>query len=150
MPIVDLEFQEALNVSCQIGDSVYYVDTFNAFTTNETVSSGVLGGVQVRENTTTPEYIGIIQDIQNARNRPPYDPTINLAPVVTVDTNLSAGILNGHIAFIFFSKDNKANLSSILGYYADIEFKNNSSKYAEMFSVGVDAFESSYNPGKLG
>jgi hypothetical protein len=150
MPIVDLEFQEALNVSCQIGDSVYYVDTSNAFTTNETVSSGVLGGVQVNENSSTPQLIGIIQDMQNARNRPPYDPTINPAPVITVDTSLPAGILNGHTAFIFFSKDNKANLSSILGYYADIEFKNNSNKYAEMFSVGVDTFDSSYNPVKLG
>jgi hypothetical protein len=42
-----------------------------------------------------------------------------------------------------FSKDNKANMSSILGYYAEIEFKNNSKTEAELFSVGTEVFESS-------
>ena len=42
-----------------------------------------------------------------------------------------------------FSKDNKANMSSILGYYAEVEFKNNSKVEAELFSVGTEVFESS-------
>ena len=46
-------------------------------------------------------------------------------------------------AFIMFSKDNKANLSSLLGYYAEIQFVNNSSTKAELFSVGADVFISS-------
>ena len=142
MPIVDLEFEAPLNVSCQIGDSTYYVDTAGVFTTNETISSGVSGGVQVNRNTIQPEYIGIIQDIQNARNIPPYDPATNPAPLIQVDTLISNAFQN-HVAYIFFSKDNKANLSSILGYYADVAFKNTSKDYAEIFSVGVDAFESS-------
>ena len=45
--------------------------------------------------------------------------------------------------FIMFSKDNKANLSSLLGYYAEIQFVNNSSTEAELFSVGEDVFISS-------
>ena len=45
--------------------------------------------------------------------------------------------------FIFFSKDNKANLSSLLGYYALVEFRNNSKHEGEIFSVGCDIFESS-------
>ena len=45
--------------------------------------------------------------------------------------------------FIFFSKDNKANLSSMLGYFASVEFKNNSTTEGELFSVGCDIFESS-------
>jgi hypothetical protein len=143
MALVDLEFQAPLNVSCQIGDVAYYVDTTNAFTTNETISSGVTGGVEVNQNSINPEHIGIIQHIENPRNIPPYDPTTNPAPFITVDTLLSPSLLNGHSAFIFFSKDNKVNLSSILGYYADVEFKNNTTGYAELFSVGVDVFESS-------
>jgi hypothetical protein len=46
-------------------------------------------------------------------------------------------------AFILFSKDNKVNLSSVLGYYAEIKFKNNSTTTSELFSVGIDMFESS-------
>jgi hypothetical protein len=42
-----------------------------------------------------------------------------------------------------FSKDNKANLSSILGYYASVTFKNDSTDKAELFNVGTDVFESS-------
>jgi hypothetical protein len=42
-----------------------------------------------------------------------------------------------------FSKDNKANLSSLLGYYAEVEFKNNSTDEAELFSIGSEVFESS-------
>ena len=60
--------------------------------------------------------------------------------VVTVGTQIN-NPPNG--AYILFSKDNKANLSSILGYYADIQFKNDSKQYAEVYSVGVDTFNSS-------
>jgi hypothetical protein len=143
MPIVDLEFEAPLNVSCQIGDTAYYVDTTAVFTSNQTVNSGVLGGLEVSQNSVAPQFVGIIQDIQNARNRPPYDPTDNPAPFITVDTALSSTLFNDHTAFIFFSKDNKANLSTILGYYADIQFKNNAKDYAEVFQVGMDVFESS-------
>ena len=142
MPLVDLEFEAPLNVSCQIGDTAYYVNTSLAFTSNQTVSSGLSGGLAVNENITNPEYVGIIQHIENARSQPPYS-TANPAPFITINTNLPATAFHNQPAYIFFSKDNKANLSSILGYYADIKFKNNSTEYAEIFSVGVDAFESS-------
>jgi hypothetical protein len=46
-------------------------------------------------------------------------------------------------SFIMFSKDNKVNLSSVLGYYASVTFKNDSTEKAELFNVGADVFESS-------
>jgi hypothetical protein len=42
-----------------------------------------------------------------------------------------------------FSKDNKVNLSSMLGYYAIARWSNNSTDEAELYSVGADVFESS-------
>ena len=48
-----------------------------------------------------------------------------------------------NISFFMFSKDNTVNLASVLGYHAEVQFVNNSSKKAEMFSVGVDTFDSS-------
>ena len=46
-------------------------------------------------------------------------------------------------AFILFSKDNKANLSSPLGYYASVKLTNDSTTEAEMHAVGMDIFASS-------
>tara|TARA_R110002110_G_scaffold25211_2_gene93748 strand:+ start:13275 stop:14267 length:993 start_codon:yes stop_codon:yes gene_type:complete len=46
-------------------------------------------------------------------------------------------------SYIMFSKDNKANMSSILGYYASVEYRNSSQIKSELFNVGVDFFESS-------
>jgi hypothetical protein len=46
-------------------------------------------------------------------------------------------------SFIMFSKDNKVNMSSILGYYASVELRNNSLGKAELFNVGTSFFESS-------
>ena len=46
-------------------------------------------------------------------------------------------------SFLLFSKDNKANMSSMLGYYADIQFKNSSYQYAELFQIGAEVIESS-------
>jgi len=46
-------------------------------------------------------------------------------------------------SFILFSKTNAANISGILGYYAEAVFKNNSTKKAELFSIASEVFESS-------
>ena len=60
--------------------------------------------------------------------------------VVTVGTQIN-NPPNG--AYILFSKDKKANLSSALGYYAEVKFKNSSTITSELFSVGMEIFESS-------
>ena len=52
-------------------------------------------------------------------------------------TNCSSG------SFIMFSKDNKANMADMLGYYASIELRNSSKTEAELFNVGTTFFESS-------
>ena len=45
--------------------------------------------------------------------------------------------------FIFFSKDNAVNMSSVLGYYNKVIFENNSPKPAELYAVSCDITESS-------
>ena len=44
---------------------------------------------------------------------------------------------------ILFSKDNAVNMSSILGYYAEVKMTNTSTSEAELFQVSADMFESS-------
>ena len=47
--------------------------------------------------------------------------------------------------FIFFGKDNEVGMSGLLGYYAEVEFRNDtrSTNKIELFSVGSEIFESS-------
>ena len=114
MPIT-ITFANDLKVSCQVGDTAYYVPVTTS------------GGFNI--NSSSVVEIGIISGV-NASTK-----------TITVTNNLVASVPNG--SFILFSKDNKANLSSILGYYASVKFVNNSTSEAELFSVGMDIFESS-------
>ena len=46
--------------------------------------------------------------------------------------------------FILFSKNNKANLSSPLGYFASVKLVNDdTTAAAELFSIATEMFESS-------
>ena len=45
--------------------------------------------------------------------------------------------------YIYFSKDNRANISGIVGYFAKTKFVNNSTFPAEIFATAVDYVESS-------
>tara|TARA_Y100001963_G_scaffold153209_1_gene239546 strand:+ start:1033 stop:1377 length:345 start_codon:yes stop_codon:yes gene_type:complete len=45
--------------------------------------------------------------------------------------------------YILFSKDNRANMMTLIGYYAEIKFINKSTSEAELFAVSSDVFESS-------
>ena len=123
MPLITITFPNPINVSVQAGDIAYYTDTV----TN-------LGAQNHRHS----NYSNIIQ----------------IGDIVSIDRLLNSIICNwnpnppGSLfppigSFIMFSKDNKANLSSLLGYYAEVQFVNNSSDEAELFSVGCDVFESS-------
>ncbi len=46
-------------------------------------------------------------------------------------------------SFILFTKDNTQNTGSVLGYFARVQFRNGSTDFAEVFSVGSEIFESS-------
>lgn len=124
MPVpVTLSFTAPLNASCQVGDTAYYVvtTTDGGFTTNGENAIVEIG--QIREIT-------------------PFNGSVALVKCMT-DLPNSGGLAANETPFILFSKDNKANLSSVLGYYADVKMVNNSTAEAELFSVGVDYFESS-------
>lgn len=45
--------------------------------------------------------------------------------------------------FIFYIKNPLGHIGQLKGYYADTQFRNNSTNYAEIFSVGSEVFESS-------
>ena len=119
---VTLSFGAPLNASCQVGDTAYYV-----VTTDD-------GGFE--------KFTGSIVEIGQIREITPFNGSVALVKCMT-DLPSTGGLANNETPFILFSKDNKANLSSVLGYYADVKMVNSSTTEAELFSVGVDYFESS-------
>ena len=129
MPSATLNFSAPINVSCQVGDTAYYVDTSSVggFTVSTTNSMASL------ENTIVE--IGEIREIQGPKTN---------TPAIIVETTLGYNELNGLNRFIFFSKNNKANLSSPLGYYASVKFVNdNNYRTAELYAIEADIYESS-------
>lgn len=121
MALATLTFSAPINVSCQVGDTVYYVAT--------TIS----GGFSVDDSDIV--MIGDIREIQNP---------LGSAPVIIAYTTLGYSELNTLSRFILFSKDNKANLNSPVGYYASLKMVNaDRANPAELFSVAAEVFESS-------
>ena len=62
----------------------------------------------------------------------------------SITCNIAAGTVRPTASsFILFSKDKYSNPSGLLGYYAEVCFKNNSRTEAELFGINADIFESS-------
>ena len=117
MPTLQFTFSQQLNVSAQIGDIAYYTPT------------ATLAQFQVNSN-----------DV------------VKIGPIIFInpnglefwcDSTLSSSMYPSREDYIFFSKDNKANQSNVLGYYAKVKLKNNSKEEAEIYNVSADNFESS-------
>ncbi len=121
MPNITLTFPNSINVSAQVGDTAYYLDN----STNL--------GLHTHSNQEDIIQIGKIESINRILN------TI----VCDWDPNPTWALFPTYDKFIMFSKDNKVNLSSLLGYYAEVQFVNDSPDKAELFSVGADFFGSS-------
>jgi energy-converting hydrogenase Eha subunit E len=107
-----------INTSVKVGDTVYYSNP------------NQLGGFDVDSGIIV---LGTINNITTAAS--------TTTIVCTVDENIQMPTIN--VSFIFFSKDNKVNSSTLLGYYGLAEFRNNSTVKAELFSTGVEVVESS-------
>lgn len=127
MALVTLTFNnQPLNASCQVGDTAYYVSTSNNL-------KGATNDFLVNSDNVTE--IGVIVQIA----------TPLTSPVLTVRAldsfPGSSSDLTGK--YIFFSKDNKANLSSPLGYFASVKMVNNSAIQSELHAVNAGVFTSS-------
>jgi hypothetical protein len=131
MPTVQVTFDKPLNTSVQVGDMAYYCGTTSQ-------------GAYHTANSTTVRQIGKITRIDpwngfGATIHVLWNPIPAFTTIAVFQTFVAAGDV-----FILFGKDNNANLTSLLGYYAEVEFKNNeTNKSSELFSVGTEFFESS-------
>jgi len=118
MAIVNINFNfPNHNQSAQVGDIVYYSHS----------GSGAGGFNNASLDNTV--MLGRIVSISNNNITVEYDNNV-VSPPNPGD-------------FISFAKDKSVNTSSLLGYYASVNFVNDSRKKAELFSVGSEVTESS-------
>jgi len=62
---------------------------------------------------------------------------------ITCEVDPAVAILPQQGDFLMFQKDNAVNMSSILGYYAEVLFTNNSLEKAELYAIGSNISKSS-------
>ena len=121
MANVILTFNFPLNVSVQVGDTAYYTKSFSVL------------GTHTHSNQNDIIQIGEITAIDKVNNT--ITCLFNPNPTNAMPPNSND--------FIMFSKDNKVNLSSLTGYYAEAQFVNDSTVEAELFAVSTDVYSSS-------
>jgi len=108
-----MEFDNSINTSLQIGDIIYFQ--------TPTVNGAF--------NTISSSSIAKYGDVTNVTKT-----TITVNPT---GSNPVAG------DYIMFAKNHAINTSSLIGYFADVKFENNSTGKIELFSVGSEVTESS-------
>jgi len=134
MQLQTLTFSHDINVSLQVGDIVYYSPTGtiagSGFNTVNTIGTVV--------------KFGVVSAIYNDGNSSGTIP-IHSILVMYDDVNpLPSGVPPPQLTdYIMFSKNKQVNSSSLIGYYADINFLNYSKGKIELFSVGSEVSESS-------
>jgi len=123
MPSINIPFNDPINISVQVGDMVYAIDMTNSL-------AGAAANSFRKENLNQALEIGWIWQIHNQEG---LDPSI----LPSIDVMLTSGNWSSTGDFIMFSKNKAVNTSGILGYYAEVTFKNYSTKDVELFSVGT-------------
>ena len=114
--------QNALNISVQVGDTLYASVVKDGQSGKNHPSAG--------SSDTKPVAIGEITAVNRASNQITYN-------TVGFSSSPSGSV------YLFASKDNRVNTSGIIGYFAEVEFRNYSSKSAEIFVTGIDYVSSS-------
>ena len=80
---------------------------------------------------------------------PPAPTEVQMGPIISINgtiivVDVPAGVAPPTTAdFVFYIKNPAGKVGQLKGYYAEIQFRNNTTKYAELFSVGTEIFESS-------
>lgn len=76
---------------------------------------------------------------------------IEMGPILSIGNNpasivvdAAAGVASPDQSdFIFYAENPIGHLGQLKGYYAEAQFRNSSTSYAELFSIGSEIFESS-------
>lgn len=145
--ILSLEFSEQVNESLQVGDMAYFVPP-NVMAPGPLFQTASSTGI-----IELGEIVSILNpDLTDGITFSSMPPIVPVAIIEILD-NLVIPPLPSTIPvpsllpqigdFIMFGKDKSVNTASLVGYYANVKFVNNSTKKVELFSVGSEVAESS-------
>ena len=123
MATITIQVTRADYPSLQIGDTAYYSNVTST------------AGININSGFTK---IGLVKGLSNTTSLDDGTETTTLTCEIDTTT-----VIPTTSDFIFFSKDNKVNLTSLLGYFASVKFVNNSRAKAEMFTASCEINESS-------
>ena len=115
----------SVNESLQAGDLIFFIPSASS-------SIGTSGGFDFSNS--SPIEVGEVISVNNNEIIVLYDNVANEA--LQIPPPLSGD-------YIMFAKNKVVNTSGLKGYYLEAEFKNDSNKYIELFSVGSETTESS-------
>ena len=147
MVLIRLTFEREINVSVQEGDLVYFSNPTPVGTARSWPDDG--GGTTTPHLRSDQADIILIGPVVEIRYRRVQRSTGEQFIFTDIFANMEQNLFNQYFAqlrpesFIMFSKDNKANMANILGYYASVEYRNNSTDKAELFATGIEVHESS-------
>lgn len=128
--ILTLAFNTVINESLQRGDTAYYAKNgssqgqFTTYSMENVVAFGVVTYIE-----SDPQFGSIVKVMYDNTD---YDG--DGAPDIPPPTAHD---------YIMFGKNQTANSSSLIGYYAEIKLVNNSKEKAELFAIGSQINESS-------
>ena len=76
---------------------------------------------------------------------------VEMGPIISITNNPIGIVIDAPAGvappsqsdFIFYAENPIGYLGQLKGYYAEAQFRNSSTSYAELFSIGSEIFESS-------
>ena len=124
--MITLQFiNDVDNDSLQIGDMAYFQ------------TPTVLGGFN--QQLSAPVFIGPVVDIFDINgvsiSQRTWSPTMFS---IQIDEVNPGGTIPSSRDFIMFGKDTSANMSGLLGYFAEVKIKNNSKEKAELYCLSSE------------
>tara|TARA_R110000772_G_scaffold163356_1_gene274543 strand:- start:220 stop:789 length:570 start_codon:yes stop_codon:yes gene_type:complete len=124
---VKLTFDYDLNKSLQVGDTIWYVPTSSAG-----------GHSSASTNNSNFALLGNVISVSHE-----YRKSVIEVDYSGFDLPQDLGLTLDKDTFIMFSKNKVVNSSALKGYYAELQFVNDSDQKIELFAVGSEISQSS-------
>ena len=133
MPIITLTLPNPINISLQVKPADIDLNTLNqdkgAWDIIYFTRINLITGKQVGEVYRLGECVGI---------------TKGGGDLYTIEVNVGDNVQTPTAGdYIFFGKDNKVGTSGVVGYFARVEMRNDSTDYVEVFAVNSQVTVSS-------
>jgi hypothetical protein len=123
MPTITLNFNHTVNPSPQVGDSAWFIP-----------AGSILPSGGFNTSSSTPQSLGSITNINQ---------TLSTTSIAVSNPN-NVPLADAQNGFFLYSQSQQNNISSIKGYYAELNMINDDANNdVELFRVGVEVSESS-------